>query len=124
MASGLDSHPHADSLFLQLPVKPLGFSVAMVQSQFLAFCGLRIYIRDWLYARVIITSNNQHVRLLSPEPWLVASKFTRLPKEPDIVMKSGATHPYGLDTCSVNSDYYATTNRASWLSMLSFHRRR
>jgi hypothetical protein len=41
-----------------------------------------------LNARVIITSYNQHRRLLSPEPWSVATTKLTQAQGADIVMKS------------------------------------
>jgi hypothetical protein len=41
-----------------------------------------------LEARVIVTSYNQHVRLLSPEPWLVGTTEVYSGLGADIVMES------------------------------------
>jgi len=41
-----------------------------------------------LEARVIITTYNQHVRLLSPEPWLVGTTKVYSGLGADIVMES------------------------------------
>jgi hypothetical protein len=41
-----------------------------------------------LEARVIVTSYNQHVRLLSPEPWLVGTTKVYSGLGADIVMES------------------------------------
>jgi len=44
-----------------------------------------------LEARVIVTTYNQHVRLLSPEPWLVGTTKDYSGLGADIVMESIAT---------------------------------
>jgi hypothetical protein len=41
-----------------------------------------------LEARVIVTTYNQHVRLLSPEPWLVSTTKAYSGVGADIVMES------------------------------------
>ena len=46
----------------------------MSQSPFAQFTAIRIHKRNLLHARMIITTYNQHVRLLSSEPlWLVCA---------------------------------------------------
>src|SRR5450432_3037327 len=66
-------HPHANlhSLGTEITVVLLRF-FAVLQSPLLQFPSLGIYKSDLLEARVIITTYNHHVRLLSPErSWLV-----------------------------------------------------
>src|ERR1039457_2389179 len=66
-------HPHANlhSLCTEITVELLRF-LAMLQSPLLQFPSLGIYKSNLLEARVIITTYNHHVRLLSPErSWLV-----------------------------------------------------
>jgi hypothetical protein len=49
-----------------------------------------------LEARVIVTSYNQHVRLLSPEPWLVGTTKVYSGLGADIVMESLHSLTYSL----------------------------
>src|SRR5215472_211287 len=60
--SGLHSHPHPDPLFLQFAVELLGLSTFVCQPPFSALSSLRIHPRDLLYAWVIVTTYNQHLR--------------------------------------------------------------
>jgi hypothetical protein len=55
-----DSHAHLSTLLLQLPIKPLSFSSAVHQRSFTHFSAVRLYPRDLLKTRVIITTYNQH----------------------------------------------------------------
>jgi hypothetical protein len=48
-----------------------------------------------LEARVVITTYNQHVRLLSPEPWLVSTTEAYSGQGADIVMESIALKTAG-----------------------------
>ena len=50
--------------------------------------GVRIDKRNLLEARVIVTTYNDHVRLLSPEPWLVSATKVYSGVGADIVMES------------------------------------
>src|SRR5664279_834353 len=80
-------HPHTNlhSLCAEITVELLRF-LAVPQSPLLQFPGLGIYKSDLLKARVIITTYNHHIRLLSPErSWLVwqPPKSTRL-QEPTL----------------------------------------
>src|SRR5215469_4711888 len=57
-------HAHADRL-LQLSVKLLRLTVAVVESAFDEFASFRVHHRNLLEARMKITPYNQHTRLLS-----------------------------------------------------------
>src|SRR3954464_11140410 len=61
----------------------------MRQASFAQFTCLSIDVSNLLEARMIITSYNQHVRLLSSEPfgWFAPPKFTR-PRAPTLFMES------------------------------------
>ena len=61
---------------------------AMPQSLLLELSCLAIHTRSLLEARVIVTTYNQHVRLLSPEPWLVGTTKAYSGIGADIVMES------------------------------------
>src|SRR5262249_15904390 len=84
MPGGLHTHPHAASTQLLIAVKLLRCSVAMGQSLLATIPCLRIYKRNLLNARVIITSYKQHLRLLSPEPWLASSSLLS-PSQPTLL---------------------------------------
>src|SRR6516165_8892827 len=60
----------------------------MRQFAFLQFPCFCIYVCNLLEARVIVTTYNQHVRLLSPEPWLVGTTQAYSGVGADIVMES------------------------------------
>ena len=60
----------------------------MLQSAFLQLATVRIYVCDLLETRVTGRSYNQHVRLLSPEPWLVGTTKAYSEVGTDIVMES------------------------------------
>ena len=63
--------------------------LAMRQASFAQFPCVYIYQRNLLEARMIITAYNQHVRLLSSEPfgWFAPPKSTRA-WEPTLFMES------------------------------------
>src|SRR5208282_3441575 len=68
-------HPDTNfhSLGRQITVELLRF-LAVLQSPLLQFPSLGIYKSNLLKARVVVTTYNHHVRLLSPErSWLVGS---------------------------------------------------
>src|SRR5215475_12933394 len=86
-------------LLLQLPVELLCL-LTMRQTPFAQFASVRIYASNLLKARMIITPYNQHVRLLSSEPfgWFAPPKSTRA-WEPTLFMESfhpKPPHPYLL----------------------------
>jgi hypothetical protein len=70
---GFDPYAYLYALLLQLAVKPLRFFGAVHQRPFTHFSAVRLYPRDLLKTRVIITTYDQQVRLLSPEPWSSAT---------------------------------------------------
>src|SRR5215510_2455768 len=65
MSTGFHPHSHLHSLRRQVSVKLFRF-LAVLQPPFFILSGLGIHKRNLLEARVVITSYNQHVRLLSP----------------------------------------------------------
>src|SRR3984957_19422332 len=71
-------HPHAHTPLFQPPVKLLGL-VKVSQPPFATLTCFRIHKCNLLEARMIVTTYNQHVRLLSSEPfgWFAPPKFTR-----------------------------------------------
>jgi hypothetical protein len=60
----------------------------MRQFAFLQFPCFCIYVCNLLEARVIVTTYNHHVRLLSPKPWLVGTTQAYSGVGADIVMES------------------------------------
>src|SRR5215475_5760412 len=75
-------------LLLQLPVELLCL-LTMRQAPFAQFASVGLYASNLLKARMIITTYNQHVRLLSSEPfgWFAPPKSTR-PWQPTLFMES------------------------------------
>src|SRR5271168_3420152 len=71
-------HPHSHVLSRERAIKLLGF-FAVTQPPFAALPGFCIHKSNLLKARMIVTTYNQHVRLLSSEPfgWFAPPKFTR-----------------------------------------------
>src|SRR3954449_11607075 len=71
-------HPYTPPSCLERPVKLLGF-IAVSQSPFGGLAGVCVHQCNLLKARMIVTTYNQHVRLLSSEPfgWSAPPKFTR-----------------------------------------------
>src|SRR6266581_8210739 len=77
MPTGFHPNPHFFSAHLELAVELLRF-LAVPQFPFVQFPRVRIDKRNLLEARVIVTTYNDHVRLLSPSlGWLAPPKFTR-----------------------------------------------
>src|SRR5438128_8726033 len=72
MPTGFHPNPHFFSAHLELTVELLRF-LAVPQFPLVPFTTVRIDKRNLLEARVIVTTYNDHVRLLSPEPWLVSA---------------------------------------------------
>src|SRR5215471_4606835 len=62
------AHTCAEILLLSFPVELLGL-LAMRQAPFAQLSCLCIHERNLLEARMIVTPYNQHVRLLSSEPF-------------------------------------------------------
>src|SRR5512140_236392 len=88
MSAGFHPHPHAQASLLQLTVKLFGF-FPVNQAPFPKLTGLHIDGGNLLAARMIVTTYNQHVRLLSSEPfgWFAPPKSTRA-WEPTLFMES------------------------------------
>src|SRR5215469_9805715 len=87
MPTGFHSHTQLPTAGCKLAIK-LFRSLAMPESLFLQLTCLRVHESNLLEARVIITTYNQHVRLLSPEPWLVGTTKDYSGVGADIVMES------------------------------------
>src|SRR2546425_4502936 len=87
MPTGFHPNPHFFSAPLELAVELLRF-LAVPQFPFVQFPRVRIDKRNLLEARVIVTTYNDHVRLLSPEPWLVSATKVYSGMGADIVMES------------------------------------
>src|SRR6266567_651238 len=87
MPTGFHPNPHFFSAHLELAVELLRF-LAVPQFPFVQFPRVRIDKRNLLEARVIVTTYNDHVRLLSPEPWLVSATKVYSGVGADIVMES------------------------------------
>src|SRR5215467_1620124 len=86
--TGLHSHSHRYVSLLYLAVEPFLF-VGVIQASFPNLPRFGIHVRNLLEARMIVTTYNQHVRLLSSEPfgWLAPPKSTRA-WEPTLFMES------------------------------------
>src|SRR5438309_2320089 len=87
MPTGFHPNPSFFSPHLELAVELLRF-LAVPQFPFVQFPRVRIDKRNLLEARVIVTTYNDHVRLLSPEPWLVSATKVYSGMGADIVMES------------------------------------
>src|SRR5437868_4204589 len=72
MPTGFHPDTHFFSAHFELAVELLRF-LAVPQFPLVPFTTVRIDKRNLLEARVIVTTYNDHVRLLSPEPWLVSA---------------------------------------------------
>src|SRR2546430_17145780 len=92
MPTGFHPNPHFFSAHLELAVELLRF-LAVPQFPFVQFPRVRIDKRNLLEARVIVTTYNDHVRLLSPEPWLVSATKVYSGVGADIVMESLHSRP-------------------------------
>src|SRR6266566_1666792 len=87
MPAGFHPDTHFFSAHLQLAVELLRF-LAVPQFPLVPFTTVRIDKRNLLEARVIVTTYNDHVRLLSPEPWLASATKVYSGVGADIVMES------------------------------------
>src|SRR5882724_4371025 len=87
MPTGFHPNTHFLSAHLELAVELLRF-LAVPQFPLVPFTTVRIDKRNLLEARVIVTTYNDHVRLLSPEPWLVSATKVYSGMGADIVMES------------------------------------
>src|SRR5207237_8468376 len=92
MPTGFHPNPHFFSAHLELTVELLRF-LAVPQFPLVPFTTVRIDKRNLLEARVIVTTYNDHVRLLSPEPWLVSATKVYSGMGADIVMESFHSRP-------------------------------
>src|SRR5947208_12099256 len=72
MPTRVRPEPHFFSAHLERTVRPHRF-LAVPQFPLVPFTSARIDKRNLLEARVIVTTYNDHVRLLSPEPWLASA---------------------------------------------------
>src|SRR5213593_759053 len=95
MPTGFHPNTHFFSAHLELAVELLRF-LAVPQFPFVPFPRVRIDKRNLLEARVIVTTYNDHVRLLSPEPWLVSATKVYSGVGADIVMESS----HSIDNCA------------------------
>src|SRR6266436_6532668 len=87
MPARLHPYAHLYSLGRELTVELLRF-LAMLQSALLQFPSFGIHKSNLLETRVVIASYNDHVRLLSPGPWLVGTTRVYPGVGADIVMES------------------------------------
>src|SRR5215469_6068608 len=98
---------HADTdlaaSFPELAIELLGF-FSVFQSPLAAVSSDIIYERYLLKARVVITTYNQHVRLLSPEPfgWLPPPEPTRA-WEPTLLWNHETTNPENSRIMSIRA---------------------
>ena len=97
MSTGLHAYPHCHADLTEFAVElPGRFLVS--EACFAEFARVGVYVRNLLEARVIITTYDDHVRLLSPEPFLVGfstTNFTRV-WEPTLLWNH-FTHPMRED---------------------------
>src|SRR5438876_10302726 len=87
MPAGFHPNTHFFSAHLELAVELLRL-LAVPQIPFVPFTSARIDKRNLLEARAIVTTYNDHVRLLSPEPWLVSATKVYSGVGADNVMES------------------------------------
>src|SRR5437667_6132719 len=87
MPTGFHPNPHFFSAHLELTVGLLRF-LAVPHFPLVPFTTVRIDKRNLLEARLIVTTYNDHVRLLSPEPWLASATKVYSGVGADIVMES------------------------------------
>src|SRR5215467_4761714 len=94
---GLHPHSHREVSLLQYSIEGFGL-LAMCQAVFAQFTCIGIDARNLLEARMVITPYNQHVRLLSSEPfgWFAPPKSTRA-WEPTLFMESFHSSSLGCD---------------------------
>src|SRR5438552_1431771 len=107
MPTGFHPNPHFFSAHLELTVELLRF-LAVPQFPLVPFTTVRIDKRNLLESRVTVTTDNDHVRLLSPEPWLVSRHQSLLGR--------GSRHCYGIITLTdrhLGDDQQAFSNASS-----------
>src|ERR1700741_1499010 len=103
MPGGLHPHAHLDSSLLQIPIKSLCFTIAVVQFLFTILTCLFHQKCNHLKARVIIYAYSDHAWLLSPEPLVVKQlKFTRV-EGASIVMKSSGLFSLSSNILTISS---------------------
>src|SRR6266581_3608911 len=104
VSAGFHAHSYSQTSLLELAVELLGF-FAVHQPPFAAFAGFCVHECNLLEARMIVTTYNQHVRLLSSEPfgWFAPPKFTRT-WEPTLLWNHYAHRSAQLQTlrCEAN----------------------
>src|SRR5713226_9578321 len=78
MPTGFYPHTHFHSWCCAVTVELFRF-LRVLQSPLSKFSSVGIHKRNLLEARVVVTSYNDHLRLLSPEPvgWFSTTNFTR-----------------------------------------------
>src|SRR5216683_2381832 len=78
MPTGFYPHTHFHSWCCEVTVELFRF-LRVLQSPLSKFSSVGIHKRNLLEARVVVTSYNDHLRLLSPEPvgWFSTTNFTR-----------------------------------------------
>src|ERR1039457_3409525 len=87
MPAGFHPYTHLHSLGREIAVELLRL-FAVLQSLLPAFASVGIHKRNLLEARMVVTTYNPHVRLLSPGPWLVGTTKVYPGVGADIVMES------------------------------------
>jgi hypothetical protein len=93
MSAGFHAYPHRYAAGAEIPVELFGLFFVS-QARFAEFARVGVYVRNLLEARVIITTYNDHVRLLSPEPaWLAFA--------PPTLLGPGSRHCYGIITPTI-----------------------
>src|ERR1700687_5233338 len=102
MPGGLHPHAYADSSLLQFSIELLGFSIAVIQLLFSVLTRFLIHKSNFLKARVIIYSYNDHRWLLSPEPLVVDKPQSTRIKGASIVMESSLTMGDSPETCLIS----------------------
>src|SRR5258708_27200474 len=65
-ARSLHAHAHTDSALLQFTIKLLHLAFVMVKLAFSGLSSFEIDKRNFLNARVIVQTHNQHIRVLAP----------------------------------------------------------
>jgi len=88
MPTGFHPHAHLHSQNREIAVELLRF-LAVLQSTLPAFASIGIHKSNLLKTRVVVTTYNPHVRLLSPELlWLVGTTEVCSGPGADIVIES------------------------------------
>src|SRR5206468_3605765 len=106
VSTGFDPYPYPHSAPLQLAIKAFGFACAVLQRLLAILSALLVQPRNLLHARVIITSYNQHVRLLSPEPWKLTLLSLLRSEEP-----TGSSNQRTQRTAAEDAENWRTVRR-------------